>query len=90
MSEGDVGATLHAMMLVLLKLGGPALLAALAVGIVMSLVQAITQINEATLTFIPKVIVIVSVLVLSGPFMLATLTDYTQFLFDRMIAVGGQ
>ncbi len=90
MNEGDVGAALHAMMLVLLKLGGPALLAALAVGIVMSLVQAITQINEATLTFIPKVVVIVSVLVLSGPFMLATLTDYTQFLFDRMIAVGGQ
>ena len=90
MNEGDVGATLHSMMLVLLKLGGPALIAALAVGIVMSLVQAITQINEATLTFIPKVVVIVAVLALSGPFMLATLTDYTQLLFDRMIAVGGQ
>ena len=90
MNEGDVGTALHATMLVVLKLGGPALVAALAVGIVMSLVQAVTQINEATLTFIPKAVVIVSVLVLSGPFMLATLTDYTRLLFDQMISIGGQ
>ena len=90
MNEADVGTALHNTMLVVLKLGGPALVAALAVGVIMSLVQAVTQINEATLTFIPKVVVIVSVLVLSGPFMLATLTDYTQLLFDQMIAVGGQ
>ncbi len=90
MNEGEVAAALHDTMLVVLKLGGPALVAALAVGVVMSLVQAVTQINEATLTFIPKVVVIVSVLALSGPFMLATLTDYTQLLFDQMIAIGGQ
>ncbi len=90
MNEGDVGTALHATMLVVLKLGGPALVAALAVGIVMSLVQAVTQINEATLTFIPKAVVIVSVLMLSGPFMLATLMDYTRLLFDQMIGVGGQ
>ncbi len=90
MNEGDVGTALHATMLVVLKLGGPALIAALAVGIVMSLVQAVTQINEATLTFIPKVVVIVGVLVLTGPFMLATLQDYTRLLFDQMITVGGQ
>lgn len=90
MNEGDVGTALHATMLVVLKLGGPALVAALAVGIVMSLVQAVTQINEATLTFIPKAVVIVSILVLSGPFMLATLMDYTRLLFDQMISIGGQ
>ncbi len=90
MNEGDVGAALHDTLLVVLKLGGPALVAALATGIVMSLVQAVTQINEATLTFIPKAVVIISVLVLSGPFMLATMSDYTRFLIDRMIAVGAQ
>ena len=90
MNEGDVGTALHATMLVVLKLGGPALVAALAVGIVMSLVQAVTQINEATLTFIPKAVVIVSVLMLSGPFMLATLMDYTRLLFDQIISVSGQ
>ena len=90
MNEGDVGAALHATMLVVFKLGAPALISALAVGVVMSLFQAVTQINEATLTFIPKVVVIVSMLALTGPFMLATLSDYTRSLFDTMVAVGGQ
>ncbi len=90
MGEAEIGATLHETMLVVLKLGGPALLAALAIGVVMSLVQAITQVNEATLAFVPKALVIVGTLALTGPFMLATLTDYTQSLFDRMVAVGGQ
>jgi flagellar biosynthetic protein FliQ len=87
---GEVGAILHKAMLVTLKLGGPALLAALAVGVFMSLVQAVTQVNEATLAFVPKALVIIGTLALTGPFMLATLTDYTQSLFDRMIAIGGQ
>ena len=90
MGEGEVGAALHAMMIVVLKMGGPALIAALAVGVFMSLVQAITQINEATLTFVPKAFVIIGTLALTGPFMLATLTDYTQSLFDRLIVLGGQ
>jgi flagellar biosynthetic protein FliQ len=88
--EGEVGAALHDTMIVVLKLGGPVLLTALAVGVIMSLVQAVTQINEATLAFVPKVVVIVATLALTGPFMLATLTDYTQLLIDRMIAAGGQ
>ena len=90
MGEGEVGATLRETMLVVLKLGGPVLLAALAVGIVMSLVQAVTQINEATLTFGPKALVSVGMLALVGPFMRATITDNTQMLSDRMIAAGGQ
>ena len=57
MGEGEVGATLRDTMMVVLKLGGPVLLAALAVGVIMSLVQAVTQINEATLAFVPKVVV---------------------------------
>ncbi len=76
-------------MIVMLKLGAPPLLVALGVGLVVSLLQAITQINEATLAFVPKAIALGLVLVLLGPFMLATLTDYTHQLFDRLIAVGG-
>ncbi len=90
MGEAEVGATLRETMLVILKLGGPALLVALAVGFVVSLVQAVTQINEATLTFIPKVLVIGGVLAMTGPFMLATLNDYALTLFDRVIEVGGR
>ena len=89
MGEADLGLTLRETMIIVLKLGGPALLAALLVGIVMSLVQAVTQINDATLTFVPKVLVIGGVLALAGPFMLASLSDYTRMLFDRMIVAGG-
>ena len=90
MAEDGVVVALHETMLVTLKLGGPVLLAALAVGVFMSLVQAVTQVNEATLAFVPKALVIVGALALAGPFMLATMTDYTRSLFDQMVAVGGQ
>ena len=76
-------------MLVMLKLGGPPLLVSLFVGLLVALVQAITQINEATLAFVPKVLAIGATLVLLGPFIMATLTSYTQLLLDRLVAVGG-
>lgn len=90
MQEGDVGALLREAMVVVLKLGGPPLALALVVGLVMSLVQAVTQIHEQTLAFVPKVLVIGGTLVVLGPFMLVTLTGFARLLFDRMIAVGGQ
>ncbi len=90
MGEAEVGSALRDAMLVVLKLGGPALVCALIIGLIMSFIQAITQINEATLAFVPKVLVIGGVLALSGPFMLSTLSTYTQNLFDQMIEVGGK
>ncbi len=90
MQDGDVGGLLRDAMMVVLKLGGPPLGMALAVGLVMSLVQAVTQINEQTLAFVPKVVAIGLALLLLGPFMLVTLTDFTHVLFDRLIAVGGR
>jgi flagellar biosynthetic protein FliQ len=62
----------------------PILLIAMAVGILVSLVQAVTQINEATLTFIPKVIAISLVLIVGGPWMLSTLTSYTADILQRL------
>ncbi len=88
MNDGDVAGLLRETMLVTLKLGGPVLALALVVGVVMSLVQAVTQINEQTLALVPKIVVICGMLFLAGPFMLATLNDYTRSMFDRMIAVG--
>lgn len=90
MGEGEVAAALRETLWVMMKLGGPLLAAALAVGLVVSLVQAVTQINEATLVFLPKVLVLCGVMALLGPFMAGTLTDYTRVLMDRMIVVGGQ
>jgi len=88
MTEGDVAALIRDGMLVTLKIGGPLLAVALVSGLAVALIQAVTQINEATLAFIPKLLVIGVVLALLGPFMLATLSTYTLMLFDRMVAVG--
>jgi flagellar biosynthesis protein FliQ len=62
----------------MLLVSAPVLLVALAVGLVVSLLQAVTQINEATLSFLPKLIAVGLILVLAGPWMLATLTDYLR------------
>jgi len=89
MNEGDVGGVLRETMLVTLRLGGPVLLVALVVGMVMSIVQAVTQISEPTLAFVPKVAGICAALVLAGPFMFGALNDYARAMFDRVVAVGG-
>ncbi len=90
MGNAEVAAALRETLWIVLKLGGPLLLATLAVGLVVSLVQAVTQINEASLVFLPKVLVLCGALALLGPFMATTLTDYTQVLMDRLVLVGGQ
>ncbi len=90
MSEGDVGELLRQAMLVVLKLGGPPLIAALVIGLVMSIIQAVTSINEPTLAFVPKVLTIGAALALAVPFMLSNLSEFTQSLFDRLIQIGGQ
>lgn len=66
---------------VMLLLAMPLLLAALVVGLVVGIFQAATQINESTLSFIPKLIGIAVVLMISGSWMLQTLTSYTRDLF---------
>ena len=90
MGEGDVGMALRETLWVIVKLGGPLLMVGLVVGTLISLVQAVTQVNEATLAFLPKLLALGVAMALMGPFMLATLTDYTRVLADRMIQVGGQ
>lgn len=67
-------------MLIAVKLTAPILLPSLAVGLIIAMFQAATQINEMTLTFIPKLIVIGMVLLLAGPWMLQMFLDYFQDL----------
>lgn len=72
-------------------LSAPLLLSTLVVGLVVSIFQALTQINEATLTFVPKMVVIAIVLVLLGPWMLDFMKTYTVNLFDSVsFVVRGQ
>jgi flagellar biosynthetic protein FliQ len=62
----------------LLLVAAPLLLVALVVGLVVSIFQAATQINEATLSFVPKIIASVAVLAVAGPWMMTTLVDYLR------------
>ncbi|OCG17165.1 hypothetical protein A9G09_01840 [Gilliamella sp. wkB292] len=61
-------------------LAGPLLLAALITGLIISLLQAATQINEMTLSFIPKILAVVVVLIILGPSMLSTMIDYIRIV----------
>lgn len=67
-----------------LVLSAPLLLTALALGLVVSIFQAATQINEMTLSFIPKMIGIFVVLILSGPWMVNTMVDFIRRLFENI------
>ncbi len=89
MTEGDVGQLFREAMMIVVKLGGPPLMVALAAGLVASVIQAATQINEPTLALVPKVAAICATLYMLGSFMLTTLGDFTRMLFDRLVAVGG-
>jgi flagellar biosynthetic protein FliQ len=89
MQEADIAAMIRESMWVILKLGGPVLAVALATGLLVSLVQAATQINEQTLAFVPKVIAVGATLLLSGAFMMGVLNDFTHRIFDQIVAVGG-
>jgi flagellar biosynthetic protein FliQ len=62
----------------------PVLLTVLAVGLVVSIFQAVTQINEQTLAFVPKLIAAVAVLVIAGPWMLETLVDYIRRVIESI------
>jgi len=67
--------------MVSLALGAPLLLVALVVGLVISIFQAATQINEATLSFIPKLLAVFATMVIAGPWMLNQMLDYIRALF---------
>jgi flagellar biosynthetic protein FliQ len=72
---------------VLMLIGAPMMLTALVVGLTVSLVQALTQIQEMTLTFVPKIIAMLFVMMLTLPFMLQTLQDFTGELFTRIATI---
>ena len=73
---------------VMMLVAGPLLVVGTAVGVVVALLQALTTIQEMTLTFVPKMVAMLLAMVLFLPFMLTTLIEFTQRLFER-IAQGG-
>jgi flagellar biosynthetic protein FliQ len=73
---------------VLIRIGGPVMLVALVVGVLIALLQALTQMQEMTLSFVPKILAIFLTLVLTLPFMIATLVGFGEELFQRIAGIG--
>ena len=76
-------------LMVLLLVSAPLLLVALAVGLVVSIFQAATQINEMTLSFIPKLVAVFVTLIIAGPWMMSMLIDYIRRLYLQIPALIG-
>ncbi|MBN8448927.1 MAG: flagellar biosynthesis protein FliQ [Candidatus Accumulibacter sp.] len=72
-----------------LMLSAPLLLAALVIGLIVSIFQAATQINEQTLSFIPKLVGMLLILLLAGPWMLQIMVDYVRRLFESIPQIIG-
>jgi flagellar biosynthetic protein FliQ len=72
-----------------LLVSAPLFIAALVTGLLISIFQAATQINEATLSFVPKQIVVFLTLIVAGPWMITLLTDYIQRLYSSIPSIIG-
>ena len=70
-----------------LLVAGPMLLAGLVVGLVISIVQAATQVNEMTMTFVPKIVVVFLVMVVSLPWAISQLTGFARAMFERVASM---
>ena len=73
---------------VVLITAGPIMAAGLLIGLIIALFQALTTIQEMTLTFVPKIIVIFLAIMVFLPFMMTEVVEFARTLFDRMIALG--
>jgi len=85
MTQGEVLDFLRDALFTGIKISIPILLVSILVGLVISIFQAATQVNEQTLTFVPKLIAVSLVLIALGPWMLNTLADFMQRLLSEML-----
>jgi flagellar biosynthetic protein FliQ len=72
-----------------LLISAPLFIAALVTGLIVSIFQAATQINEATLSFVPKLVVIFITMIVAGPWMITMMTDYMRRLYESIPAMIG-
>ncbi len=87
MNEADIIEITKQGVWVLIKISGPLLLLAMAIGLFIALFQALTQIQEMTITFVPKIIAIFVAIVLLAPFMIRQLQEYSILMFDKMVGL---
>jgi flagellar biosynthetic protein FliQ len=87
MTQTDVLEISRETFMVILIAGGPVMAAGLVIGLIIAVFQTLTSIQEMTLTFVPKIIVIFGAILVFMPFMMTSIIEFTRSLFDR-IAVG--
>lgn len=83
MSISFINFIIQKVIMTVLYLSAPPLIASLVIGILISMFQAVTQLQDQTLTFVPKIIVVIIVLLVFGPWMLSILADFTVVLFTH-------
>tara|TARA_Y100000588_G_scaffold74762_2_gene77605 strand:- start:38 stop:307 length:270 start_codon:yes stop_codon:yes gene_type:complete len=89
MESSDVLDVLSESMVVLIQISGPIMLVSLVVGLIVALFQALTQIQEITLTFVPKIFAVFVSMLFLAPFMMSVLQSFAQTIADRIIGLGG-
>ncbi|MEO0394154.1 MAG: flagellar biosynthesis protein FliQ [Pseudomonadota bacterium] len=88
MESSDILDVLSESMVVLLQVSGPIMLVSLVVGLIIALFQALTQIQEITLTFVPKIFAVFLSMLFLGPYMMSVLEAFAQVIADRIIGLG--
>ena len=88
MNQADVLEISRMTFLVILKAGGPIMAAGLVVGLIIAIFQTLTSIQEMTLTFVPKIIIIFAAVIVFMPFMMTSVIDFTNNLYDKIIGLG--
>ncbi len=88
MNQTDVLELAQLTFIVILKAGGPVMAAGLVVGLTIAVFQTLTSIQEMTLTFVPKIIIIFGAVIVFMPFMMTTIIEFSQLLFDRIQNLG--
>ena len=74
--------------LVILKAGGPIMAAGLIIGLIIAVFQTLTSIQEMTLTFVPKIIIIFAAVIVFMPYMMTSVIDFTNTLYDKIVGLG--
>ncbi len=88
MTEAEILDVARDAILTLLMVAGPLMAISLSVGLLIALFQALTQIQEVTLTFVPKIVVVFVSMLLILPFMVATMRGFAEQMFDRIVGIG--
>ena len=88
MNQADVLEISRLTFFVILKAGGPIMAAGLVIGLIIAIFQTLTSIQEMTLTFVPKIIIIFSAVIVFMPFMMTSVLEFSNTLYDMIVGLG--